>query len=146
MLLRRFSALALFGLAVVGLSASTGAAADYDARLVPPDADMVAVGDYQQLIASPLFKKHGLEPFKQTLQDKEIKPALAALGLDPLKDIDTIVVSNTGKLDDTGKLFIGIKGRFDPDKIAAAAKGQGLKTHTVGNLTIYETTGPDPAF
>jgi hypothetical protein len=95
MKLRRLAALVVFGLAVL-LSASTVRAAEPDPKLVPADADMVAVGNYQQLIGTAMFKKHGLEPFKQTLQDPQLKPALQALGLDPLKDIDTVVVSNSG--------------------------------------------------
>jgi hypothetical protein len=146
MLFRRFLALAVFGLALVGLTASASSAAEVDPKLMPPDADMVAVGNYQQLVASAMFKKHGLEPFKQTLQDPQLKQALQALGLDPLKDIDTVIVSNKGKLDNTGYLFIAVKGRFDLEKIQAAAKSEGLKVHQVGQLTIYETKGTDPAF
>jgi hypothetical protein len=146
MQLRRLPALAMLGLATVCLTASTAWTAEPEARLVPPDSDMLAVGNYQQLIGSAMFKKHGLEPFKQTLQDPQLKQALQALGLDPLKDIDTVIVSNSGKLDKTGKLFIAVKGRFDLTKIQAAAKNEGLKVHMVGNLTIYETKGDDPAF
>jgi len=147
MLLRRLAALAIAAV-MVGLCGA-GRAAEPDAKLVPADADFVLVANYQQLVNSAMFKKHGMEPFKQALQDPEIKGALDALGLDPLKDIDTVVVTNSGKLDSSGNLFVAVKGRFDLDKIAAAAKNEGLKVHKDGGLTVYETKaekGSDPVF
>jgi hypothetical protein len=146
MLIRRTLALAVAGLTLLGLAASTGRAAEPDAKLMPGDAEFVLVADYQKIVNSAMFKKYGMEPFKTQLQDPQVKQALEGVGLDPLKDIDTLVVTNSGKFDETGNLFIGVKGRFDLDKIDAAAKKADLKVHKDGNRTIYETTGGNPAF
>jgi len=153
MRIRRLAALTVAALALFACTATTGRAADIDKALIPGDADLVVVANYQQLISSPLFKKHGMEPFKQVLQDPQLKPAFEAVGLDPLRDIDTILVCTGGKLDGTDKLFIAVKGRFDADNIDAAARNEKLKVHQQGGLKIYEVPiktddkkAPDTAF
>src|SRR5205823_2725421 len=90
MLFRRTLALAVAGLTVLGLAASTGRAAEPDAKLMPGDAEFVLVANYRQIIGSAMFKKYGMEPFKAQLQDPQVKPVLDALGLNPLEDIDTL--------------------------------------------------------
>jgi len=150
MLLRRLLGLTAAGLALACFAGPTSHAAEPQPKVaVPGDADFVLHVDYQKLIASPLFKKHGLEPFKELLKDPQVSQALQATGVDPLKDVDRLAITNSGKFDETGNLFVLVKGRFDADKIAATAKKEGWKTHTEGSLTVYETKGEKdvpPAF
>jgi len=146
MLFRRTLALAVTGLALACLAGSAGRAAEPDAKLVPPDADFVMVADYQKILKSEMFKKYGKGPLEEKLKEKEVKDALDALGLDPQKDIDTLLVTNSGKFDESGKLFIAVQGKFNLDKIDKAAQKEGLKVHMEGTRKVYETKGPNAAF
>jgi hypothetical protein len=143
--------LACLALAVVAVP---GRAADAD-KLLPGDAEGVLVVNVRQLLDSAVVKKFGLEPMKAALkkEDKVAKP-LADAGIDPFKDIDTILLTASGNPADN-KMLIVVRGRFDLDKIQSTAeeltkKGEGqLKVHKSGDLRVYETRGKEgekPAF
>ena len=90
-------------------------AADLD-RYLPADAEQVAVANVRQMLDSPLVQKHGLDHLKAALQkDKKVQDLLTALKLDPLKDIDTVIVANAGTRGD--KTLLVVEGRFDQKKI-----------------------------
>jgi hypothetical protein len=122
--------------------------------LVPGDAEMMVVVNIRQMLNAPLVKKYGLEELKAALKkNDEAQKALAAAGLDPFKDVDSLTVTNTGGTT-SGKVLVVVRGRYDLDKVhqMAAAhaekKPDQLKITKVGAVQLYELKGGDnkPAF
>src|SRR5262249_7273907 len=60
-----------------------------------------------------------------------VKTLLEAAGLDPFKDVDSILVSSAGGTGRDAKAQIVIKGRFDTDKIHTALKKEAEKKDKV---------------
>jgi hypothetical protein len=116
-------------------------------RLIPGDAEVVAAVNVRQLLQTPVVQKHALDPLKLGLKrNEELRQLLAAAGLDPLKDIDTIALSTSGNPTSTGKVLAVIRGQFDPDKVRTASaeyakkhpgRVKGLKE---GDLPMWEIT------
>jgi hypothetical protein len=149
MLSRRITWLPVLGLALAAVAGSTNAAEPEP--MLPGDAEMVMVVNVKQMLGSPLVKKYALAEVQKGLQKEEVKQVLGALGLDPLKDIDSILLSGNHVVKpEEGKFLVVVRGRFDLDRIntvAAAAVEKGdLKLHKEGNLKIYEMKGDKPAF
>ncbi len=125
-------------------------AAEVD-KLIPADAQMVMVFNVRQALESPLAKRKGAVDIVKSGIDNnaQAKIVLAALGLDLTKDIESMSVSVANLSDiqpgsKPEKVFIIVRGKFDPDKIDALAK----KTDTVkvskeGNTTVYEFKDKD---
>lgn len=114
--------LALVGLLVLAPVGAAPAAPELD-RLTPSDTEMVVQVNVRQLLQTPLVKKHSLDPLKLLLQrNDEVKQLLAAAGLDPLKDIDTISLCTSGNPLSGGKLLAVVRGSFDVDKARKAAE------------------------
>jgi hypothetical protein len=112
---------------------------------LPGETQAVLTVDVKQMLASPLFKKD-LGKIKDALKSVgEAQQTLDALGFDPLKDLDTLVIGGVGA-NEPEKVLIQVNGRFDPKKFAElaekVAKDQGdiLKLHKDGDRTIYEVT------
>ena len=82
-------------LAVV-LAAQTTRAADPD-KLLPADAEFVLSVNVKQIVESDIIKKYALAQMKQALQGNDAQKMLKELGLDPLKDIDRVVLGGSGK-------------------------------------------------
>ena len=61
-------------------------------KLLPADADTVVTVNIKQILDTDIIKKYALEQLKQALDGQDAKKLLTELGLDPLKDIDRIVV------------------------------------------------------
>jgi len=125
-------------------------AADLD-KMVPEDAQAVFVVNFRQALDSPLSKKKGLkDKIKEAIDtNKEAQAILAALNLDPLKDIDSLLVAASDvTAQKPEKVMMVLRGTFDPVKLAAAAeKNDKFKASKEGNRTIYEiNTGKDPLF
>ena len=87
-------------LVVGALAANPSRAAEPD-KLLPADADTVVCVNIKQILDTDIIKKYSLEQLKQALDGQDAKKLLTELGLDPLKDIDRIVVG------------ANIKGRTD---------------------------------
>lgn len=123
------------------------------AKLMPADTEMVLVVNARQLLDSPLVKKHALEPFKSLLEHNEqARKALAAAGLDPLKDVDGLMLATSGGLT-KGKMVVFVRGRFDLDKVHKIAaehaekKPGELKLSKEGAVQLYEIKAEDkPVF
>jgi hypothetical protein len=144
----RVSAKTWLPLVGVGLAALclAGAARAADAdKLVPSDAEVVASVNVRKLLDSDLFKKYGQDAAKAGLQDPNAKKLLGAMGLDPLKDIESILVTSAGT--EKPKMLVVARGKFDVSKIQTAAenyakdKPDDLKINKVHGLTIYEGKG-----
>jgi hypothetical protein len=112
-------------LAVV-LAATSGRAAEAD-KLIPADAEFVAAVNVKQILGSDIIKKYALEQMKQTLQGNDAQKFLKELGLDPLKDIDRVVVAGSGKDQADAKYLAIVHGKFDPEKLYKAAEAQTRK-------------------
>jgi hypothetical protein len=141
MLFPRKALCGLLGLALV-LSAAPARAADAG-KYVPADAEMVLHVNIQQLLSSQLGKKFALPPIRQALRgNKEAQQLLTVLGLDPLKDITSLTISNAGQTGD--KAQMALRGKFDLDKIQATAqkvaedKKDAFKITKVGGKPLYE--------
>ena len=119
-------------------------AAELD-NLTPADAQAVMVFNVKQALNSPLAKKKGAaDLIKNGIDGNEhAKQTLAALGLDPTKDIDSVSIA-VGAITDLQdgkkpeKMLITIHGSFDPERIDAAAKKEGVKVSKEGDVTVYE--------
>jgi len=113
-------------LAVVLALAPTARAAEPE-PLIPAESDSVLFVNVKQIIGSDIVKKYALEQLKQALQGNDAQKALGELGLDPLKDIDTITVGASGK-DQTDMSYLAVvRGKFDPEKLNKAAEAQAKK-------------------
>ncbi len=118
-------------------------AADVD-PFIPAETEQVIFINVRQMLDSPLVKKHGLEILKDAMaKDPNVKQMLTTLGLDPLKDIDSVLITNKGTEGD--KVLVVVRGKFDLSKIEptieAVAKNKPgeVKISKDGKLKIYET-------
>jgi hypothetical protein len=127
---------------VAGFSAPARAV-DPD-KLLPKDADTVIYFNMKQLIGSDIIKKYALEQLKQALDGQEAKKLLEDMGLDPLKDIETLWAGTSGKDQTDMKGLLIVHGKFDPEKLLkaaeAASKKDGDKFSIVkdGNTTLFK--------
>jgi hypothetical protein len=139
----RLSRFGLVAAVAVILAAPVARAAEPD-KLLPADADSVAYVNVKQIIDSDIIKKYALEQIKQALAGQEAKKLLDQMGLDPLKDIETIWVGSSGKTQNDMKALIIVHGKFDTDKLfksaEAATKKDGDKFSMVkdGKTTLFK--------
>jgi len=96
-------------------------------KLLPADCDSVISINIRQIIESDIVKKYALEQMKQALQGNDARKFLGDLGLDPLKDIERVVVGGTGKDQTDMKYLVIVHGKFDPEKLYKAAQAQTQK-------------------
>ncbi|CAN5121392.1 hypothetical protein BH11PLA2_BH11PLA2_17040 [soil metagenome] len=106
--------------AVVAVSVAAPArAADID-PLIPAESKQVMRLNIKQILESDIIKKYALNQIKQAMEGADASKALKELGLDPLKDIDTL---NAGFWGDDPQNMHGLailKGKFDPAKLFEA--------------------------
>jgi hypothetical protein len=119
-------------------------AADLD-KYVPADAEQVFVVNVKQLLDSALVKKHGIPQIKKMLEsDEHVKKLMEFTGLDPLKDISSVTITNAGQTGD--KVSFIARGKFNTEKIHAVAtkvaedKKDELKISKLGDRHLYEGT------
>jgi hypothetical protein len=132
------------------LRAAPAPAAEVD-KFLPNDSEAVTTVNFRQILDSPLVKKYGLEPLQQAIKSNdEVQKILDSLGLDPLKDIDSLTSSSPGGTDADKKGLLILHGRFNLDKIQATAekvakdKPDSLKIRKAGDYTLYEATMAPP--
>jgi hypothetical protein len=87
------------------------------------DTDLLVVVNVKQAVASPLFAKH-LRPHVEKWRDSdEGKKFFKALGFDPLKDVERVVVAHGkscfAEKSDKGPPLILIQGRFNAADLRA---------------------------
>lgn len=148
---RRMLAAAAIG---IGLSATSVRAAEVE-PLIPAEAESYLQINFKQIMDSDLFKKYALANLKQALQGGEAQKTLETLGLDPLKDIDSVTAGFWGDNPQDMKGLMVVRGNFNPEKlfeaVEAAAKKDGDKVAIVkdGDYTLVKITGgnrPEPFF
>jgi hypothetical protein len=114
---------ALLVVAALAAKAPTIRAAEPD-KLLPADADTVVSVNIKQILDTDIVKKYALEQLKQALDGQDAKKLLTDLGLDPLKDIDRVVVGANVKGRNDTKFLMIVHGSFDPDRLYKAAERQ----------------------
>ena len=108
---------------------------------------MVVSVNVQQILDSELFKKYAKDELDKALLEPTVKKELAAIGLDPLKDVHKLLITSAGT--EKPRVLIVAYGKFDVDKMKAAAekdakdKPNELKITTADGKTIYEGKGGD---
>lgn len=124
-------------LIALGLGGMTAAAPQPD-RLAPGDANLLISVNVRQALSAPLVKKYALAELQKALKrDERVAGALAAAGLDPLRDLDSVTVTVAGDLPHP-RIFAVLRGRFDPEKMADIAVDFSKKypdTLQIGRLT-----------
>jgi hypothetical protein len=144
MLLRRQHWLKALTVSLAALVLAVPARAVQPDPLVPADAELVVNINVRQILDSAVIKKNALDKIKKDIKDNaEVQKLMEATGLDPLKDVDTVVLAVAGL--SKPKFLLVMHGKFNPEKIhsaveAAAKKDDNLKISKEGNLNIYETT------
>lgn len=115
--------LSRLGLAAVLFAAvaAPARAAEPD-KLLPADADTIAFVNFKQIVGADVVKKYALDQIKQALEGQDAKKLLEEMGLDPMKDIETVWVGMSGSGPDNTKALVVFHGKFDPDKLLKAAE------------------------
>ncbi len=127
---------ALFcAVAIAGLTAAPSRAAEVDA-LLPAETDSVVFVNVRQILDSDIVKKYALGQLKQALQGADAQQTLNKLGLDPLKDVERVTAGSWGKDKDDMNVIFVVRGKFDAQKLFAAAKEESKKDDA--KLSIVE--------
>src|SRR5262249_50931606 len=129
-------------LAAALLLAAPASAAEAD-KYLPEDTTSVVSVNVRQVLDSPVGKKYLQEVVKTVLkQNADLQKPLTAAGVDPLKDVSSVVVAASDVAGD--KVLVIVRGTFDPDKAQAAAEDFAKKNprqlviHKEGELRVYE--------
>lgn len=134
--MRRLASLALASALVSSLSLPVAAArlSDDALALVPPDsvtAGMLRVAD---LRTSPLAARF-FSDFDNATVDGDAARFLAEARLHPIDDVDLVVFAarDGGK----GNALVAFEGRFEPERLAAAAATRGAEARTAQGGTYF---------
>jgi hypothetical protein len=95
----------------------TAASAANIEKYLPDGAEFVVAVNVHQFLDSELVKKSGLDKALSNTDEKD-KESLALLGIDPLKDIDRLIIT-ADKMSLEDLVFI-LQGKFDKEKLNAA--------------------------
>lgn len=144
-MLKSTLALCVLGSALVATSAPAYAGDGTDLlKFVPETAQVVMVFDVADSRDSTLLQK-GYTKLLDAAPDAKQK--LADLGLDPMKDIDTLLFAGSGGKDlqdsDLKDMLIIVEGRLPKDKLAQMPDA---KKSTYAGVTIYTNKDTDAAF
>mgnify|MGYP001017857132 CR=1 FL=1 len=113
----------LLGLALAAAVTTNTSAAEPD-RLLPAETDVVMSMNVRQLVDSDIVKQYALGMLKQALDGNDAQKLLKELGLDPLKDIERIVVGASGKDETDLRTLLVVRGKFNPEQLYKAAEAQ----------------------
>jgi hypothetical protein len=115
-------------------------------RWMPADAEVVFGVNFRQMLTSPMVKPQDLDHFKELMkQNKQAEQMLKAAGIDPLKDIDGLLLTVSG-IGPQAKVRAVVQGRFNEDKVRSAAQDfakkepERLKITKEDGKTIYQAT------
>jgi hypothetical protein len=138
MSLRTVSRISLGSLSALLASTALAAARTEDAlSLVPADAASVAVVRLNELRSSPLAARIFADADHVTV-DGDAGRFLAQARLSPKDDVDTVVIAATpgSGAEETSVLTL-FEGRFDPDRLSAAAEARGAVRKTTPSGDYY---------
>jgi hypothetical protein len=114
-------------------------------KYLPGDTELVVYINVRQILDAPLVKKYGLERVKAALKEStDAQKFITGAGLDPLKDVQSLLMASPGSAAAAEKVLVVARGRFQLDKINTAAEEfakshpDQLKVSTVDGLRLYE--------
>jgi hypothetical protein len=109
-------------LATLTFSANAPAAPGDLEKLLPNDTEAVMLINFKQLLAAPLLTKDGaVDIIKEALKkNDDAQKVMADLGIDPLKDLDSLISAQSGEDPEKGLMIL--KGNFDVAKFQAKAE------------------------
>lgn len=110
--------------AALALALAPAARAATPDPLLPADADTVISVNVKQVLGSEIVKQYALGQIKDALKGQDAQKFLTQLGLDPLKDIDRVVIGGSGTDQADMKFLAVVRGTFNPDKLFDAAVAQ----------------------
>ena len=122
----RFGVAAAVAAVLAGASAPAARAADVD-KYLPADSEYVVAVNVRQVLDSEIIKKYALGQIKDLLAGSDPQKFLKDLGLDPLKDVDRVVIGASGTDQTDFKGLVIVHGKFDPQKLYKAAEAQTKK-------------------
>jgi hypothetical protein len=105
---------------------ATGSAADID-PFWPSDSKQVMRLNIKQVLESDLIKKYALAQLKQAMEGQDAQKTLKALGLDPLKDIESVSAGFWGDNPQDMHGLMVLRGKFDGQKLFAAIEKEAAK-------------------
>lgn len=111
-------------------------------KMIPAETQLVMVFDIADARDSALLQK-GWSSLMAAKPEAQAK--LAEIGLDPLKDLDTVLLAGTPKgddFDDMASMVIIVEGRIPKDKLATIP---GSKATKYGGTTIWTKDDNDVA-
>jgi TonB family protein len=119
--------------AALGLTGSLFAADPGLLSLAPPDSQVMAGVNFEQVRLSPL----GQDSLAQTgqLPDASMEKLLEAAGFDPRRDLRELLVSASGQPNGGSAIFL-VRGAFDVPKILEAAGSGGATIETYKGVSI----------
>jgi hypothetical protein len=145
----------LLALITALLLAAPAAAAEVDKYLLD-DTDALLTLNVRNAIDSPVFKKVYLPLVQKLLKEKpELHKHLLDAGLDPLKDIDRLLVvhgDSCHRDNDRAGVLVVAHGRFDSGRVQAKLgflaqfAPKLLQIHKENNGIVYELTLEDKSF
>jgi len=118
--MNRLSRFVMIAAIVVGLP-TLGRTAEVDA-LLPSETEQIVYMNVKQILGSDIIKKFALGQIKQALEGNDAQKFLKEIGLDPLKDIDTVNVGVWGQDKDNMSTLAVVRGTFDAEKLFTAAQ------------------------
>jgi hypothetical protein len=112
-------------------------------KYLPDETTGVFVFNIKLIRESKAYTKGLQKTVDDLLKKDEVQAILKEAGLDPTKDIDRAVLGIVPGLEGMGGPFFVVEGRFDPDKLAAAAESLGkmiggVKKLEIGKVRAYE--------
>jgi hypothetical protein len=138
---------AIFALA---LATPSIRAAEFE-KYLPADTEVVFHANIRQALDSALARKYLLPQIQANLKGHaEVQEVLNALGLDPVKDLQSFTLAGPGNISEKNWTAF-LRGSFDQDKIQAAAdafastQAEVLKAHKQDGVTVYEIRDPKGA-
>ncbi|MGL5098136.1 MAG: hypothetical protein ACRDD1_21320, partial [Planctomycetia bacterium] len=110
----------LFAAALLAAPVAPARAAEVD-PLLPVETEAVMFLNVRQILDCELVKKFALGQLKQALQGQDAQKMIKQLGVDPLKDVETLVAGTWGKDPKNMQVVAVLYGKFNPEKLFAAA-------------------------
>ncbi len=123
---------AVLALAAALASAAPPTAADL-LRLVPDGAQAIVAIDAAALRAHPFVQTWLAEQHLWAPTDETLKLFLDDAGLDPVRDVDLILLAAPGG-ENEGKGVVFLVGRYDPAALAAALTARGASPLTLAGV------------
>ncbi len=111
-----------FAVVLAGAVPTPSRAAEVD-NLLPKETEFVVQFNIQQLVESDIVKRNYLPQFQKGFENKEVQKFLAAIGLDPFRDIEKMTIGLWGKPSEKMNAVLLIRGRFDIKKMSETADG-----------------------